>query len=116
VRYEYHAGRDPVYDPKPAYVAAKTLTTTLGGYRFASRVKAGAADDFVLQFSNGNEFRLAAWTRAAEARTVTVPVTAAPRGTYRVIGHTGDALPQVEPGAEGLKLTLTDAPQYLVRE
>ncbi|MEA3206972.1 MAG: polysaccharide biosynthesis protein PslG [Chthoniobacter sp.] len=31
---EYHAGRDPVYDPKPAYTAMKTLTEQLSGFRF----------------------------------------------------------------------------------
>ena len=71
---------------------------------------------FVLQFSNGNEARLAAWTRSAEPRTVTVPPAAAPPGKYRVVGHTGEVLPPIESTADGLKLTLTDAPQYLVRE
>jgi hypothetical protein len=34
VGHEYHPGRDPVYDPKPAYTAMKVLNTQLGGYRF----------------------------------------------------------------------------------
>jgi len=38
VSNEYHAGRDPVYDPKPAYEAAKALTTQLNGYRFNKRL------------------------------------------------------------------------------
>src|SRR4051794_12065442 len=110
VHYEYHQGRDPVYDPKPAYRAAKTLTTTLKGYHFASRVMVGTADEYVLRFEKGSSFKLVAWTRSTESKSVTIPPSAAPQGKYTALGHTGDALPQVESGSEGLKLTLSDAP------
>ncbi len=38
VRNEYRAGRDPIYEPKPAYLAVKALTTQLDGYRFNKRL------------------------------------------------------------------------------
>jgi hypothetical protein len=116
VRYEYHAGRDPVYDPKPAYLAATTLTTTIHGFHFVRRIEVGASDDYVLRFENDREFRLAAWTRSKEPREVTVPAAEAQRGRYAVTGHTGEALPALEAGPAGLKLTLTDAPRYLSRQ
>ena len=34
VHREYHAGREPVYDPKPAYEAAKKLMSELAGMQF----------------------------------------------------------------------------------
>jgi len=116
VRHEYHAGRDPVYDPKPAYLAAKTLTTTLGGFRFAGRVDLGDARDYVLRFEKKGGTVLAAWTRSAEPRVVTVPADVAPHARYTATGHTGEKLGAPESGPQGLKLTLTDAPQYVARE
>ena len=62
----YYDGRDPVYDPKPAYAAAKTLTTFLSGYRFDSRIETGRAEDYVLAFRKGDELRL----RRGPAQTV----------------------------------------------
>lgn len=35
---DYHEGRDPVFDPKPAHLAAKTLTTFFAGYQFEKRL------------------------------------------------------------------------------
>jgi polysaccharide biosynthesis protein PslG len=37
----YHAGRAPVYDPKPAYRAAKTLTTLLSGFKLNKPLAVG---------------------------------------------------------------------------
>src|SRR5204863_6907432 len=34
VRNEYRSGQTPVYEVKPAYLAAKTLLTHFAGYRF----------------------------------------------------------------------------------
>jgi hypothetical protein len=116
VRYEYHEGKDLVYAPKPAYLAARTLTTALEGFHFVRRVDVGAPDDYVLRFENGDKVRLVAWTRASEQRPVTVPAADAPAGHYAVTGHTGEKLQGIDATAAGLKMTLTDAPQYLARE
>lgn len=113
VKHDYFAGRDPVYDPKPAYLAAKTLTAQLAGFRFDKRIAPGEPEDYVLAFGRDGEQRLAAWTTADAPRTVTIPVKP---GKYRLMGHTGQALPNIMADAEGLRLTLTDAPQYVVPE
>src|SRR6202034_4368710 len=56
VAAEYHKGGDPVYDPKPAYLAAKTLASQLKGYRFNKRLISGdEAADYVLLFSRDAE-------------------------------------------------------------
>ena len=111
MKHQYFAGRDPVYDPKPAYLAAKTLTAQLAGSRFEKRLDLGTPEDYALVFRKGDARRLAAWTTADSPRTVTVPVSP---GKYRVTGHTGQPLPPAVADAQGLPLTLTDAPQYLV--
>jgi polysaccharide biosynthesis protein PslG len=113
VRHEYHAGRQPVYDPKPAYLAAKTLTGALDGFQFQSRAKVGGAEDYVLRFARGNEVRFAAWTTSAAPHPVIIPASP---GRYVATAHTGERLPSPTAGPEGVKVTLTDAPQYLVLE
>jgi len=111
VRHEYRAGREPVYDPKPAYLAAKTLTTVLAGFAYNKRLAVGSADDYVVMFSKGDEVRLAAWTTSPTPRTVLIPASP---GRFTVTGHTGEKLPSLAAHAKGLSVVLGDAPRYLV--
>jgi hypothetical protein len=86
VFFPYFEGRVPVYDPKPAYNAARRLTSELVGYHFVRRLKAGGADDYVLEFARGKRRKLAYWTRATSTHSVAL--------------------------AGGRSLTLTDEPRY----
>jgi hypothetical protein len=106
----YHQGREPVYDPKPTYLAVKTLTTFFNGYRFAERLSVGDAQDYVLAFRKGNELRFAVWTTASGAREVLIPLSG---GRYATARHTGEDLGAVTAGAKGLTITLTSAPIYI---
>ncbi|MBM4156109.1 MAG: hypothetical protein FJ221_13960 [Lentisphaerae bacterium] len=112
-----HAGRTPIYDPKPAYLAATTLNRELDGFRFVRRLsppRAGAessAEDWVLLFRRGSEVRLAAWTTAADPQRIVLPGPAAP---VKAVGYTGAALPDLVPDAAGLVVPLTRDPVYLV--
>lgn len=109
VGFEYHAGRDPIYDPKPAYLAAKTLTTSLKGFRFAKRLSTGNAEDYVLLFTRGDEQRLAVWTTRV-ARFIRLPAS---DGTFQATSHTGGTLPALAVQDGMLIVTATDSPQYL---
>jgi hypothetical protein len=112
VRNEYHAGREPVYDPKPAYWAAKTLTGTLAGFRFQKRLPLGGKDDYVLEFAKEKQVVLAAWTTSAgDGHFVNIESTKPL--VLRTIQYTGEALP-LKNGGNGLPMTLTDAPCYLI--
>lgn len=106
---KHYPGRDPIYDPKPVYRAAQTLTRLLQGYRFAERVPAGL-DDYLLKFHNNGEVRYAVWTISNKTRTATIPL--AP-GNYRIVSHTGEALAVRIVKESGLLLNLTNAPQYI---
>lgn len=112
VYHPYHEGREVVFDPKPAYLATKVLTSFFGGYRFEKRLRVGSADDFVLVFRNGGETRVAAWTTAGGAHRVVIPLAL---GEYRGVTHTGQNLAMVKADQQGLALTLTTAPVYLSR-
>lgn len=113
VRADYHAGRDPVYDPKPAYTAAATLTRLLGACRFERALPLGIPrQDFVLAFTEkSGRRRFAAWTTADAPRPLILPL---PPGAYAVVDEVGRFLRRVTVGANGLPLTLTGAPQYVI--
>src|SRR5204862_2244210 len=48
VSHKYHEGREPACDPKPAYLAAQTLTRLFDGTHFQSRIDVGSPQDYVL--------------------------------------------------------------------
>jgi polysaccharide biosynthesis protein PslG len=110
VRNQRKTGDEP-FEPKPAYLAARTLSTQLAGYRFDKRIVTQHGDDYILRFTRNEHARFAAWTRHKEPRPTTVPV---PAGTYHVISHTGEPRPDVTADAAGLEIDLTDAPCYLI--
>jgi hypothetical protein len=101
----YHPGRTPVLDLKPAYRAAKTLTTQLDGFTFDRRIKLESAEDFALAFRQGDEMRLVLWT-VGKPHPARVPV----EGRWSVTDYVGNQAAPVE-GTIGL----TDGPKYLRR-
>jgi len=113
VLHPYRAGRKPVYEPKPAYLAARTLTTVLSGFRFNKRLAVASEEDYVLLFAKGDEVRLAVWTTSDAPRTVVIPASPT---RFAVMGHTGERLPPLAADDRGLPVVLTDAPQYLAPE
>jgi hypothetical protein len=110
VAHEYHAGRDPVFDPKPAYHAAQTLTHQLEGFSFAMQVKLPKPEDYLLLFSDGDKIRAAAWTTAKDSHTVELPAAA---GRFTVTSVFGERLPDAD-STNALTLELTDGPKYLI--
>lgn len=122
-------GSAPAYDPKPAYLAAKTLTSFFDGYRFVKRLEAGGANDYVLLFRKGNETRLAAWTTSPIPHSVLIktsapdfkliPATASLRSAedqalgFIVTTHLGKDGPTITAERDGILITVTNAPQYL---
>jgi polysaccharide biosynthesis protein PslG len=107
VHFEYRAGVEQVYDPKPAYLAMKSLSSSLSGCRFSKRLEVGSRDDYVLEFkTDSGEVRYAAWTTEHEAHAVQI---AEGVSGYSMVDWLGRQLP----AQMGLKVTLTDAPQYI---
>ncbi len=110
VHFAYDATRQPVCQPKPAYLAAKTLTTTLGGFRFEKRLPQPSGDDYVYLFAKGNERRFVVWTTSAKAHSVQIAVGPGP---CSVTDHVGQAMTAI-PRGDSLEITLTDAPLFLL--
>jgi hypothetical protein len=104
------AGGTVTLPKNPAYKAAQTLTSMLGGFRFNKRLALDQPEDYVLLFSKDEEVRLAAWTTAAP-HEATLPASA---GAFEVTGVTGESLAALVADRHGLVMTLTNQPQYLV--
>ncbi|MCS7303918.1 MAG: cellulase family glycosylhydrolase [Thermoguttaceae bacterium] len=111
VRHRYFQGRQPVYDPKPAYWAAKTLSSQLKGFRLAQPICLDSQEDYLLQFQRGKESRWVAWTLAHQPKERQLPL---PEGKYALFSHTGQPMGSQTAGPKGMVLTLTDAPQYII--
>ncbi len=105
----YHEGREPVYDPKPAFLAAKALTAFFNGYRFEKRLEVGGGDDYVLAFRKAGDVRIAAWTAGRNHRLL-VPLNP---GRYAGTRHTGENIGSLASQPDGVTLELTNAPIYL---
>ena len=119
------------YDPKSAYLAAKTLTSFFDGYRFVKRVEVGGATDYVLLFRKGNETRLAAWTTSPIAHNVVIKTSApdfklipvatsssavANARQLKVISHTGQENAPITLQPDQFVISLKSSPQYLTAQ
>lgn len=113
VLFPYHEGRNPVYDPKPAWHAARTFTATLRGFRYNKRLAIGVPDDHVLLFTKGDEVRLVVWTTSKKAHALVLPASP---GRFRDVSHLGVERAPVEATAAGLAVTAERGPHYLIPE
>ncbi len=113
VRNAFQDGRDQAFEPKPAYLAAKTVSQFSNGYAYQRRLPVGGDIDFVLVFAKGNELRIAAWTTSTSAHRVVVPIK---EGQFKITNHTGESAGPISAGPQGLGVTITPAPIYLIRQ
>ena len=110
VRNQYQSGGVQVYEPKPAYLAARTLTTQLNGYRFAERMNIGSDDDYLLAFTNGSERRIVAWTTSSTPRRVNVSNVS---GRFLITRLTGENGGFLSASSGSLSIELSNSPIYL---
>ncbi len=109
----YREGLKPVFTPKPAYRAAKTLGRFFAGYQFEKRLEVGGQEDYVLVFRKASDRKVAAWTTAENAHQITLPA----RGeSYKLIGHAGDDGGLASADQKGLTVRISRAPVYFQLE
>jgi polysaccharide biosynthesis protein PslG len=103
-----------MYDlrPKPAYVAIKTLTSELAGYRIETRISAENEKDYLLALVHpAGARKVAAWTMG-EPHTVSIGRDLLGGTPGRAVSGSGQALTiQIEAGK--VELSLTGLPQYV---
>jgi hypothetical protein len=97
--------------PKPPYLAARTLTRELAGYRIARRLEAGEKDYVLLLRDEAGHRKLAAWT-LGEPHVVTLDGDLVPAGKPTGTTVTGE---QFTPKVADTKLVLelTAGPRYV---
>ncbi len=111
VEHEFHANAAPIYTPKPAYFAARTLTTTLAGSHFVKRVALGNPENYALLFAKGEAWMLALWTTTATPCMADIPSSP---GTWNRTSHTGGTIvPPLVAAAGVVTVMLRDEPVYL---
>jgi polysaccharide biosynthesis protein PslG len=112
VRQQYRAGQSPVYDPKPAYLAARTLSEQLKGYRFVERLTVGSDDDYVMVFGNRFEQRIVAWTTSASSHPVTIPSL---NGAFNLTSLNGESGGHLTSDRGRVVIQVSTAPIYLIQ-
>jgi hypothetical protein len=111
VRHEYRGESGSVHEPKPAYVAAKTLTSMLKGFRFQQRLNAGGPDDYVLAFVKQGERRLVAWTASPTPHRIVIPNLSGEFSLTRMSGSDGGRSIATK---DALTIEVSGSPIYLV--
>jgi len=109
--YAYKSGQVPVYDPKPAYLAAKTFMETFHGFRFNKRIRVEDPDVYVFLFEKGKKVKLAVWTSSKTPRTIIIPCVP---GSFELVSHLGEKLPDLASTTKELSIPVSDAPVYLI--
>jgi len=73
-------------------------------------VKTDSDADYVLEFTNGDKPRFAAWTTSPTEHEIKIP---APAGTYDVTSFDGSTKSTVKAVSGIISLTINGGPQYL---
>jgi len=95
--------------PKTAYLVAKALARTLGGYRVQKRLDLPSEKDFALKLSKDNNEAIAFWT-VDQQHEVTLPMGP---GKALLIDFLGSQT-NLSCKAEGLNLSISQSPRYLL--
>jgi hypothetical protein len=111
VRHTYQPGRDPSFQPKPSYLAAKTVNQFLDGFSFQKRLAVGSDSDYVLIFARGTEQRIAAWSTSPGAQRVTIPVETQ---SFTMMRYTGENAGELLARGSSLIVDISRAPVYLL--
>ena len=95
--------------PKTAYLAAKTLSTTLAGFSFERCLYLGPDKDFGCLLKKDNIEALALWTTGDE-HELTLQLKAGRGILVDMLGNKKE----ISWNEQGLKLTVSQSPQYLL--
>ena len=96
-------------NPKPAYLAAKTLAHILEGYSVVKRIDLEDERDFALELGNGQNRAIAFWTVNPE-HEATLPI-ATGEGTLITMYGEKETISWSD---DTLKVSLSGSPQYLL--
>ncbi|KPL20828.1 MAG: hypothetical protein AMJ75_11120, partial [Phycisphaerae bacterium SM1_79] len=81
--------------PKSAYIAAKTLSSTLDGFSIEKRLNLGNDEDFAFKLTKGKGEAIAIWTIGNEHK-VTLPIKAGQIRIIHFLGNEGKRISSVK--------------------
>lgn len=96
-------------NPKPAYIAVKVLARKLKGYSVVERLDLGKDEKFALRLRNGENKAVAFWTAGKDCESV-LSIKAGKGILFNMLGDEN----ALSWNNEGLKVTLSQSPQYLI--
>ncbi|MBW8038519.1 MAG: cellulase family glycosylhydrolase [Planctomycetes bacterium] len=110
---EHHFGT-VMHDLKPklAYLAAKTLSSTLAGFSLDQRLDLGSDKDFAFKLTKDTKQAIAVWTIGQEHK-VTLPIEAREVRIIHFLGKEENRTIHARKEG-GLGLTISQNPQYLL--
>jgi len=95
--------------PKTAYLAVKTLSSTLDGYVIVKRLRTVSEEDFAFLLKKGGNGAIATWTTDEEHQVILQ--CPAGKGTITdMLGHPK----KISWHDDALKLTISQSPQYVL--
>jgi hypothetical protein len=95
--------------PKAAYLAAKTLTSALKGYRIEKRLDLANEKDFAFKLTKNENQAIAFWTMGEE-HDITLPIDLGQGMRLDLLG----SKTSLRWKTDGLKLSISQSPQYLL--
>lgn len=95
--------------PKAAYLAAKTLASTLAGYSIKQRIDLGSDNDFAFRLAKNEHEAIAVWTTGQEHQ-VTIELKS---GKGTAISMLGDKT-AIDWENNEMEMTVSQSPQYLL--
>jgi len=100
------------YKPKPAYIAAQTLTRELNGYTLRKRLETPSPSDYVLVFVKGSDVKLAAWT-TGEKHPLQIPAVADSTVVVSMLGSRSTIHAQGTGRGKTYTVELSGSPIYI---
>ena len=95
--------------PKAAYLAAKTLSSTLVGYSIGKRLDLNSDEDFAFKLTKGKDHAIAVWTTANEHQ-VKLPISPGKGTLVDILGKKRE----LSWKTNGLRLKMSQSPQYIL--
>ena len=103
------------HKPKPSYLALRTFTGQLAGYRIERRLPVASTDDYLLLCVNARGAKkLVAWTTGKD-HAVTIPLDTLPAKAFEAVDMQGVAVRIAHKNSNGqLTLEVTGGPSYVI--
>jgi polysaccharide biosynthesis protein PslG len=109
----FNDSKNSLYSPKvkPAFLASKTLISTLSGLRFYRKLYIKKPSNYVLIFKKANKIAIAAWTTSLTPQLIKIPING---NLFKTISYLGAEESVLQNKNGFLSIKITDSVKYIV--